>query len=161
MGVFLLVQDAGVRMAAALAIAVSLGCVNTSILMPFVFALNNTEKLYAVVGSNALICLLMALHNGGSGNSLQTREDLLVSFAIVVLALSATLFFKKDCFLGESKGKSFDIPKMHFGAYLMLILSCIFAILGKGVGKGLLNVDASETELPLIALFQIGSLLDA
>ena len=159
MSVFLLSQNAAAQMIAALAIAVSLGCVNTSILMPFVFALNNTEKLYAVVGSNALICLLMALHNGGAGNSLQTKEDLLVSFAIVVLALSATLFFKKDCFSGESKGKSFDIPKMHFGAYLMLILSCVFAVLGKGVGKGLLNVDATGTDLPLITLFQFGSLL--
>lgn len=155
---FMTVKDAQMQMVSAIMIAISIGCVNTSILMPFVFALNNTEKLYAVIGSNALVGLLMLFLNDHSENLMQSNIELWFSFGIVVLALSATLFFKKDCLTGATPAKSFDMPKMHFGAYWMLILSCMFAILGKGVGKGILNVAAVGSDLPLLMLYQIGSL---
>jgi uncharacterized membrane protein (DUF485 family) len=46
---YLSVQNTSVKQITAVAIGISLGCVNISILIPFVFVLNNTEKLYAVV----------------------------------------------------------------------------------------------------------------
>ncbi len=155
---FMTVKDAQMQMISAVIIAISIGCVNTSILMPFVFALNNTEKLYAVIGSNALIGLLMLLLDHNTEKLMQSNSELWFSFGIVVLALSATLFFKKDCLAEAAPPKSFDKPKMHFSAYWMLILSCMFAILGKGVGKGILNVAAVGSNLPLLTLYQVGSL---
>jgi DNA-binding CsgD family transcriptional regulator len=155
---FMTVQDAQLQIAAAFIIAISVGCVNTSILMPFVFALNNTEKLYAVIGSNALISLLMLFLDQYTDKLLQSNSELWLSFGIVVVALSATLLFNKTCLLETAPAKSFDKPKMHFSAYWMLILSCMFAILGKGVGKGILNIAAIGSSLPLLSLYQIGSL---
>jgi hypothetical protein len=59
MGLFWTMPNPYMQMFSTLLIGISLGCVNAGILMPFVFALNNTEKFYAVVGSYGLINLLL------------------------------------------------------------------------------------------------------
>jgi hypothetical protein len=39
----------------------AMGTLNSSILIPFVFRLNNSEKFYAVIGANLLISVLLFL----------------------------------------------------------------------------------------------------
>lgn len=158
MSVYLAVPDPRAQTAALLAVSLSLGLVNTSILMPFVFVLNNTEKLYAVIGSNALIGLSLLFWEQWGGNLPGSRSVLLLSFGLILLTLSATVFFREDCLRKDVVVKDYDRPKMHFGAYMVLILSCIFAVLGKGVGKGILNVAAVDSSYPLMTIYQIGSL---
>lgn len=82
-----------VQLIGAILLGISLGCVNTSILMPFVFTLNNTEKLYAVTGSNILINVILLFQERDSG--FMQNNYILLSCLILVVALSATLFFKK------------------------------------------------------------------
>jgi hypothetical protein len=93
MSIFLTFHDAYLQLTAAIIIGLSLGLVNTSILMPFVFALNNTEKLYAVVGSNVLINIISYVQEKYSINGFYNINGMLMSFFILILALSTILFF--------------------------------------------------------------------
>ena len=158
MSVFLVVPSAPVQLVSAVIIAISLGCVNTSILMPFVFTLNNTEKLYAVVGSNLLISLISLFQNSNYGNNLQGRDDLLLSFLILIIALSATVFFKRDSIVSNRVSINANTPKIPSRIYLTLFFNCAFAILGKGVGTGILNITSEGFGNPVVVWYYIGGL---
>lgn len=134
--------------------SVAMGCVNISILMPFVFLLNNTEKLYAVAGSNALIQIaaLFLEHN-----SYQTIEQI-VSFAILAISLSFIVFFKEnDLPLCENTSEPFK-PKFQKKIYLALMFNCAVAILCRGVGRGILNIAAESIGSPVLTWYYIGDL---
>ncbi len=67
---FLISKNANIQMASAIVMAIALGSVFIGIFIPYVFALNNTEKIFAVVGSNILINLLLFLQVGGAAINL-------------------------------------------------------------------------------------------
>ena len=75
MGLFLLMPNTKVQLLSIVIIGISLGCINVNILMHFVFTLNNTEKLYAVIASNILINLISLFQGGNGGNYLQNIGD--------------------------------------------------------------------------------------
>ncbi len=153
---FLTASSAPIKLAGAVLIGVSLGCVNASILMPFVFALNNTEKLYAVVGSNVLINMISLCGEGAAGVLNHSGSELLLSFAILLIALSSILFFKTDC---VSDNLNDSIPhKIPTRIYLTLFFNCVFAILCKGAGKGVLNIAAASSSLPVLMWYDLGGL---
>ncbi len=154
MALFMLAPGAYIQLFAALLIGISLGCVNISILMPFVFTLNNTEKLYAVVGSNILINLLLLFTEGNSANYLQSNTHLLVSFAILVIALSAILFFKSI----PADEEIINKPEMELKIYWTLFFSCVFAFLCKGAGKGILNLTVANADTPVLMWYYLGGL---
>jgi hypothetical protein len=159
MSVFLLGQNAGIQLTAALLIAMALGVVNISILWPFIFVLNNTEKLCAVVGSNILLGLIGLFLESAAGNSLQNHQKLLLSFAILIIALSFTLFFQKGCLTGDAHDKGTTAPEFHPRLYLTLLFSCVFILLYKGFGKGMLNLTAESFSHPLLLWYYAGGLL--
>lgn len=152
MVLFLLAPDAYIQLFAAVVIGISLGCVNTSILMPFVFTLNNTEKLYAVVGSNILINLLLLFTEGNTDHYLQSNIHLLASLAILVIALSATLFFQS---IPDDK-EIINKPEIELKIYWTLFFSCVFAFLCKGAGKGILNLTAANADIPVLTWYYLG-----
>jgi len=156
MGVFLIAQDARIQLASAVLIAISLGCVNISILMPFVFALNNTEKLYAVVGSNALISIISLFMENEAAASLQSNSRLMLSSVLMIIALSATLFFKNGCFAEGVSEKRSDEPRMQAWVYLSLVLNCVFAVLCRGAGKGVLNIAAMNSNYRVLTWYYVG-----
>lgn len=156
-GLFLMAPNAQIQLLCAIIIGTALGIVNISILMPFVFALNNTEKLYAVVGSNVLISLISLFQEGNAGNHLQHGGDLLLSSFMLAIALSATLFFKKDSLPVDSDALDIDTPTFHSRIYLTLFFNCILAILCKGVGKGILNNATSTSEYPVLMWHYLGN----
>lgn len=158
MVVFLTVPSALVQLISAITIGISLGCVNTSILMPFVFSLNNTEKLYAVVGSNALISVISLFQYGNDGSNLHNRNDLIFSFVVLIIALSATIFFKKSSITSDCDEKSTDIPKAPSRIYLTLFFNSVFVILCKGIGTGILNITAESIGNSVVILYYIGGL---
>ena len=158
MGVFVTTTSAPVGLVSAVIIAISLGCVNISILMPFVFSLNNTEKLYAVIGSYAVINSISLFQNVNGGNNLQNGGDLFLSFAVLILALSATIFFKKSSLTPDRDESNPDSPKMPSRVYLTLLFSCALAILGKGVGTGILNITAENIGNSVVVWSYIGGL---
>lgn len=146
---YLTVPNTFIQFASVMIVSISLGCVNTSILMPFVFALNNTEKMYAVVGSNVLINIISFFQEANRGNNLRSNQDLIFSFVIMLIALGAILFFKRSS-IEENEKKMSNIPIVNNRIYSILVINCLFAILCKGAGKGILNITVNHSELPLL-----------
>lgn len=149
-------KDGTVQFIAAMSIGILLGCVNISILIPFVFNLNNTEKLYAVVGSNLLINVSSLFFEGKYSYYLKNNYYLLLSFIIMVIALSATLFFKESSKLMTSDDESVELPIFYPRIYLTIFFNCVFAILCKGAGKGILNIVAANAYIPVFTWYYIG-----
>lgn len=158
-GLFLIAPNAQMELFYTIIIGIALGMINASILIPFVFTLNNTEKLYAVVGSNVLIVLISLFQEGNAGNYLKRGGDLLLSCIMLAIALSATLFFKKGSLPVDSGALGINTPIFHSRIYLTLFFSCIFAILCKGVGRGLINIAASASEYPVLMWYYLGGLI--
>lgn len=156
--IFMTIQSAHIQLFSAIVIGISLGLVNASILMPFVFALNNTEKLYAVVGSNVLINFFSLFQEGNKGNYLQSNKDMILSLVILVIALSTVLFFKENCIPAESNDKTLNKIEFHPRVYLTLFFNCLFAIMCKGAGKGVLNITAGSSSIPVLIWYYIGGL---
>lgn len=155
--IYLMAKDATVQFISTIAIGILLGCVNISILIPFVFNLNNTEKLYAVVGSNLLINAISLFYESKYSDYLMNNHYLLISFIVMIVALSSTLFFKDNWLASDEK--SVELPKFHKRIYLTLFFNCVFAILCKGVGKGIINVIAGGTNIPVVMWYYIGGLI--
>lgn len=158
-GLFLIAPGPQMELFYAVIIGIALGIINTSILMPFVFMLNNTEKLYAVVGSNMLINLISLFQEGDTGNYLQHGGDLILSCAMLVIALGAILFFDKTNLSTPSEADVVNTPTFHSRIYLTLFFNCVFVILCKGVGKGLLNIAASASTYPILMWHFLGGLV--
>lgn len=158
MVVFLAVPSAPVQMAAAVLIGVALGCVNISILMPFVFSLNNTEKLYAVVGTNLLISLISILQNVKDGNILHSRNDLILSFVVLIAGLSAVLFFEKSSVVSAYENEIEGAPCIPRRIWLTLVFNCVFAVLGKGIGTGILQLTSESYGSSVMIWYYIGGL---
>jgi hypothetical protein len=161
MSAFLLGQSAGIQSASALLLAIALGVVNISILLPFIFALNNTEKLYAVVGSNILLGLIGLFLEGVAISSLPDNQMLWLSFFILLIALSPTLFFQKGCLTGEARNQGGTAPEFHPRLYLTLVLFCVFILLYQGLGKAILNLAAADFSHSLLLWYYAGGLLGA
>jgi DNA-binding CsgD family transcriptional regulator len=155
--VFMASQEAYIQLFSTIVIGISLGCVNTSILMPFVFTLNNTEKFYAVVGSNILINLLLLFLEGNSGNYIQNNRSLFLSFALLLIALSATLFFKRNCISVDEKNN--NKPKIQLRVYWTLFFSCAFVFLCKGAASGILNITVADFNGTLLTWYYLGGLI--
>jgi DNA-binding CsgD family transcriptional regulator len=174
---FLFAADPTLQLVAALTISVSLGCVNIGILMPFIFALNNTEKLYAVVGSNVLICAVSLALESGLGTLLGRFGEAILSLGIMVVALSFVLFFKRESVLdgvpkGVPNGALDDAlegdseheplisrPKMNLWVWVTIPVSMVLGILCKGAGRGLLNISALTFGQTAVIWHYVGGLL--
>ncbi len=139
----------------AIITAVFLGIINISILMPFVFILNNTEKFYAVVISNILINIL-SLAKDAFGNGNLHLVPQIGSFVILIIGLSSVLFFKKSDANFDEDEKKIYMPKR---VYITLLLNCIFAIICKGLAKGILNIAVIGSEFQLLNWYYIGGVI--
>lgn len=145
---------ATLKMLAALTGSVAIGCVNICILIPFVFTLNNTEKLYAVVTSNVLIQLVSLIKE----NSPASVAEIL-SFTLLIFALSAVLFLKVEKGRAEDIGENADRLMMSPRVYLSLLFNCAIAILCKGAGKGILNIAVASVGPSILTGYYIGGLV--
>lgn len=151
--IYLVTPSALIQIIAAVIIGVSLGCVNISILMHFVFTLNNSEKLYSVVGTNLLVCLITLLQNT---NLLQNSRVLILAFVILVAALVAIVFFHKN---GVNANADDDTPETLRSVYLSIFFNCVFTIIGKGIGTAILNITAEKVGSSVILWYYIGGIL--
>ena len=147
-----------VQILAAVLGSIAIGCVNISILIPFVFALNNTEKLYAVVGSNALIQLISFFLEDSTSSSLFGNMEVVICFFILTTALYSVIFFKNGDVTNRDDNKN-NTPEFHTRIYLTIFFNCVIAILCKGAGKGILNIAAVGSDLPVLLWYYIGGLI--
>jgi DNA-binding CsgD family transcriptional regulator len=158
MSLYLTAPSTRIHLFSVITIGITLGIVNISILIPFVFAMNNTEKLYSVVGSNILISLILLVQHGYSSNRQQGIKEHIITFLVLTIALSATLFFKKSSLIPLSQA-DINIPEMKPRIYITLVLNCAVAILCKGVGKGVLNITAGIYGNQVHQWYYIGGLV--
>jgi len=141
-------------------VGVFVGCVNACILIPFIFTLNNTEKLYAVIGSNLLIGMLSFLEENPAKNYFGEQANIYLSFFLLLAGLAALPFFKeKDLPAEPSIPEPVNINPTPPRVYLTLVISCTFAILGKGIGKGLINLSSGVSAYPVLLSYTIGGLI--
>lgn len=152
--VFFTFSNAHIKILAAVISSVGMGCVNISILMPFVFLLNNTEKLYAVAGSNALIQIASIFLEY---NTYPTFEQIL-SFVTLAVSLSFIAFFKKAELAEIPNISELSQPKFQRKIYLAVFFNCAVAVLCKGVGKGVLNIAAESAGSYVLKWYYVGGL---
>ncbi|MDD4495888.1 MAG: hypothetical protein PHV32_16380 [Eubacteriales bacterium] len=109
MVVFLTVPSSLALIAGAIIIWIIIGCVNISILMPFVFSLNNTEKLHAVVGTNLLIFLISLFQNTNDGDNLYNHAEkkLNINSRTELMILFKVLSWIISCFIAYNAGLEF------------------------------------------------------
>lgn len=141
MTTFLFVKNPAINLACALISGVSFALVNDSILMPFLFALNNSEKLFAAVASNALIPILTLTQMKLGSNAAVMG----VSYVVLVASLVAVLFFREDAVSRFNKPEKTPPSRI----YLTVLFSGIFVVLSKGIGKGLMNIADTDGALEL------------
>ena len=152
---FFLVENHTLKLVLAIVSSVAVGCVNISILMPFVFTLNNTEKLYAIVGSNALIQLLALFLE----NNARKTVELAISFVMLAVTFGATWLFRKQDVLDDAQVQKTQPPVMHKRVYLTIFFNCAFVVLCKGAGKGILNGAQIDTAAHLMTWHYMGGLI--
>ncbi|MPL99639.1 hypothetical protein SDC9_45857 [bioreactor metagenome] len=142
------------KMFAAVSGAVAIGCVNICILIPFVFTLNNTEKLYAVVSSNVLIQVVSLMNEHSSSGAAEP----IMSFALLIPSLIAVLFFRNKKNRTGDNEEPVERPVMSPRVYLSMLFNCAIAILCKGAGKGILNIAAVSAGSSVLTGYYIGGL---
>lgn len=152
---FICIKNPAVNLIGAVLIGCSLGIVNCSILIPFVFTLNNTEKFYAVVGSFFLTQVFSLLPPNLSVPFLGLNFGMVVSFIVLCAALSSILFFKKQDVSSDSS-QTESIPR---SAYFTILINVIFAMLFKGFGKGIVNISIMNSAYPVNTLYLFGGFL--
>lgn len=91
MSLFMLTTNTSLQIFSLTVFGFTLGIVNISILIPFVFVMNNTEKFYSVLGSNLLINLIMVIELGIFGDKLFGNEVYIISYLILVMSLVGTM----------------------------------------------------------------------
>lgn len=156
MSLFLLVRSSDFKLISVLVIGITLGIVNISILIPYCFVLNNTEKLYSVVISNVIINITMLLQEGMPADISGGRKQL-ITLILLVIPLTATAFFKQSSISSDNKDKG--IPAIKPRVYLTLTYSCAVAILCKGAGKGVLDIIAEYMGSYIHTWYYIGGIL--
>jgi len=154
MSIFFTTPNANIQTLSAVISSIAMGCVNISILIPFIFLLNNTEKLYAVVGSNLLIQLLSLFLESNTQRSI----EFVLSAAILAVSLGTIVFFRKNDIVEYIYDPKPDLPRFHRRIYLSLLFNCAIAILCKGVGKGILNVAAESAGASVLTWYCVGGL---
>ncbi len=155
----LIIKEPTIQLGCAILIAVCLGVVNISILSSYIFILNNTEKLYAMLGSNVLICGIGLLMESPFFQTLSQTQGLIVSFSILVTGLFGILFFRQRDITERAEENAAGAAVFHPKLYLTIFISCVFAILFKGVGKGMFNLAMQVTPYMISSWYHVGGLL--
>ena len=151
---FYALPSASLKTLAALCGAVAIGCVNICVLIPFVFTLNNTEKLYAIVSSNVLIQVVSLINE----HSLSGAAKPVMSFALLTLSLMAVLFFRNKVNCDGNSEEPAVKPVMSPRVYLSLLFNCAIAILCKGAGKGIVNIAAVSVGSSVLMWYYVGGI---
>jgi DNA-binding CsgD family transcriptional regulator len=149
----LFVLPPGRRLYAAPVVGVLMGLVCVSILIPYVYIMNNTEKYYGMLFGFVGVNLFPLLSQPGWIDSLGER---VMSMLILTGAMSLVLFFKKTDLTQENTAP--PERRANKVSYLSLAINCSFAIFVKGVGKIILDGAAATAQTDVYLWYFIGGL---
>ena len=151
--VFLAAPFRALKTAAAVMLGAALGSVNISILFPFVFIMNNTEKLTALVLGHAfgnIFPLLPAVFG--------TESEGYFVAGLFALTLLAAPFLKAEHLGGEIQDNLTNNTKIRPAMILTLIASTCGAILFLGAGKAILNIHAAQPGIGILLWYFLGGI---
>jgi len=152
----LLVKDPQLHTIAIVLLAISLGIVNISILVPMVYIMNNTEKFVSILSTFLLISVVMLLEETGILNS---ANGFWFSFLALLVSVIPIFFFKSSD-LDTSLPKDFNlIPKGKKVLYITVLMNCCYAIFCKGIGKSLVDSVINAIGYSLFPAYYTGALL--
>lgn len=156
LGLYLIAPSPHVKALAALLLGASLGCMNISVLIPFTFVLNNTEKLCAVAASHMLSSGISVFL---TGHHLSVHADMYMAWFILLISLIMVPFFRQRHLsaLGEDKpviGKDVR-PAMAW----TVIVGVLGAVLFLGAGKALLNTYAGSAAADAAQWYYVGGIV--
>lgn len=135
---------------------ISMGTLNSSILIPFVFRLNNTEKFYSVVGANLLISLLLLLREI---HLFDITNGILPAMIFLTAGLAPILCFRSDYPEASPNTAPKDKFRTRHVFYVTICLNCLYAVLNKGIGKAFLMLADQQSAKNLGVEYYLGALL--
>ena len=150
---FLVAPSPHLKLLAAALMGTSLGCINISILVPFVFVLNNTEKLCAVVMGHVLcnfIPVLIGIHN--------ITLERIVSLGMLMAALCPVALFPIGEMDRDAEDKLITHTNMRHAMVLTLAMSTLGAILFLGAGKAMLNAYTLIQDASIFQWYFLGGI---
>lgn len=157
MGVILFTENSAIHAVLVPGVGILIGAFSIAILIPFVFALNNTEKFYSIIGSFILIYLLLLVQYYFSFNHVLEKMEHIVPLVILIFIAVITFFFKKSSISNNITQKETEVPELNPRVYLAMAFSCMVAILYE-VSKGVLNNTADLISNTVNAWYYIGGI---
>ena len=148
-GAYLLLPSA--RLALSCVITALLGPMGTALMMPYVYLLNNCEKLYSLLLTGVVLAPLGLLYQSGW---LRGMRELLVCFFVLLAALLPTLWFRQT-----APERPDDLPSPTRITYFSLWLNFAFAAAVLGGGLLVLSRIARESPAAHYSMEYIGILL--
>lgn len=136
-------------------LAIALGIVNVSVLIPFVYIMNNTEKFYSMLGAFTLISMFLFLQET---KILTTANGTIISLLLLFAALIPIIFYKEKDLANEIPNMKY-ISKTKKVLYVTIIINCLYAIFCKGIGKAFLDSAVIISDLELYPINYIGGLI--
>ena len=114
-----------VHSVATVILALSLGIVNISVFIPLCYVLNNTEKFYAIIGTNFLIVILAILQET---NVINERIVFSISFAVLIGSIVPIYWFRETHYEEERIRCEKHIPKKPKSIYFTIALNMLYAL---------------------------------
>lgn len=155
LGLYLIAPSSTLKIFAAILLGASLGCMNISILIPFTFVLNNTEKLFAVAASHMLSSTI-SLSSGALSSII--NSDAYLAWFILLLSLSAVPFFKRKHLPDVREGQTVIGKNVRPAMAWTVIVGTIGAIFFLGVGKAILNAYAGPENSSVLSWYHFGGI---
>lgn len=157
-GLFLTVPYPSFKITIAVIIGIAIGCVNISVLIPFVFVLNNTEKLYSIVLSNLLINFLSLFQHWNIIDKSSINFNIF-PMVILIIALSTTAFFKKSSIQTKTDEINEEKQKLEPRIYLTVLFNCAFVIIYYGVAKSVIMNTAANYGQEVLIWYYVSGLI--
>lgn len=155
LGLYLIAPSPQMKVFAAIILGSSLGCMNISILIPFTFVLNNTEKLLAVAASH-MLSNVIPLASGVLPASINT--DAYLAWFILVLSLSMVPFFRRRHLPNVKEGQAVITKNVRPALAWTVIIGTLGAIFFLGVGKAILNTYVGSKNSSVLDWYYFGGI---
>ncbi len=112
-----------------------LGITYLGLLSVFIYIMNNTEKFFTIIIGNALIAILILLHDY---QIFHINNSYHFIFATLFFSMLPTIKFKTEDFIAEEKVYSKTAPQISKYMYMSMFINCIILVFCRGVGRGYL-----------------------
>lgn len=144
-----------VHSVATVILALSLGIVNISVFIPLCYVLNNTEKFYAIIGTNFLIVILAILQET---NVINERIVFSISFAVLIGSIVPIYWFRETHYEEERIRCEKHIPKKPKSIYFTIALNMLYACFCKSGSRVFVTYADNYTQSRLFVYYYLGGM---